>query len=1735
MEKLVADLNAQIQFLNFRRTKTKGIVEKGNAEGIERHRDALRTIMKTVEDKKLQIEQAKFVNGEAPKDVAAWSSEIEEQQAAVDEEISDLTNQLNEVNLRTTLEAKKCEDDRADQAREKQLQFEKAQLELKLDYERKIEEAKRSNVSGSPSPVKTAKLPKLVITKFGGTLTDWPRFWNQFEAEIDRSEVAGVTKFSYLKELVEPNVRTLIDGLPFSTEGYERAKTILKTKYGKKSEIVNAYVQNIMALPTIAGSRPAKIHDFYEKLVFNVQSLESLGKLREVNGYVRMSIDKLEGIRGDLVRTDDSWQEWDFPKFVDALRKWTERNPIAKHERHERPRDKEKPYQRDRSYQTQQKEEKMRGCVYCDKPDHRSTDCKTVSTLEERKRSLSNKRLCFNCTGSKHRAADCRSRLVCQCCQRKHHTSICDRLSEQLLTAASAGNSAVIHPVVVVAVQGVKCRALLDTGAGSSYASAALLDIQPHQREVRQIEMMLGTVTKNVEIFKVQVSSMKGDFSLVTEVTKVDKRQLLALNNPRYQQCLARYDHLKGIQMEDTDTKDTLPVHLILGASDYAKIKTETAPRMGALGEPIGEKTKLGWTIMSPGKEVDLSTMFFTQTSSADYERLCRLDVLGLADSSVGDQQEVYAEFKEQLRRDSTGWYETGLPWRGNHPPLGNNESGSLRRLSTLVRKLKNQEIIERYDKVIREQIDEGIVERITGPSKGREFYIPHKAVVREASESTKLRVVYDASARANKGTPSLNECLNPGPPLQNQLWAVLVRCRFHPVAIAGDIKQAFLQVRIREEDRDALRFHWLKDLTTETVETLRFTRALFGLTSSPFLLGGVIQHLLESCRSTYPVIVEELRRSLYVDDLISGGPTIEKAQELKSTAIEIFAQGTFELHKWHSNDPQLDSPDPRPVVGDEETYAKEQLGIQRKGGTFILGLSWDKDSDTIGVTFSSEKAEATKRGILGKIARIYDPLGLVSPVTLRGKLLYRDACEAKVAWDAQLPNKLTQDWLRWVEKLPDVCTVPRSLATQREEIQSIQLHAFGDASGKGVAAAVYAVVVQESSTNQGLVAAKARLAKQGLTIPRQELVSGHMAVNLVTNVSEALEGFPVTEKYCWLDSTVALHWIKGPGEYKQFVSNRVNKIQAHRDVLWRHVGTSENPADLGSRGGDVAHQTLWWHGPKWLSNKEQWPLDIITSPSKESIAEVKATREIFAVVVAVTDELDDVLEKYPYWKAIKVCARVLRFLHNVRSAKTSRWTGPLTTEEMNRVKRFWVKRVQARATADERYREDQLQLNLQPNAEGILECRGRIQGHYPVYLPDRHRYTEKLVAHAHLGALHGGVGSTMTKVREHYWVPRLRRLAKKIIKSCHGCQRFRAQAFSCPPPGNLPRNRTEGRMPFQVVGVDYAGPLKYCKKAKAEGKAYVLLYACSLTRALFLDLLPNLETTEFLGSLKRFIARRGRPERIYSDNGRTFLGASNWIKQVMHDEKFHDLMARQGIHWQFNLSRAPWWGGQFERMVGLVKSALNKSIGNGFLSWGELQEVLLDVEVSLNNRPLSYIEDDVEMPILTPSSLLYLQPNALPELEPHNIEEYDLRKRAKYLRRCKDALWLRWTTEYLRGLRERHRLKHKGKPNHPVKGDVVIIKSEEKNRNEWKLGIVEDLITGRDGVVRGAKLRAGKSNMERAVQHLYPLELTCNSVNDTPTAPLNPRAPMFRPRRDAAIAAKCRIQDLAQDELRTL
>ena len=197
-----------------------------------------------------------------------------------------------------------------------------------------------------------AKLPKLVITKFNGTFTDWNRFWGQFTESIDKSSLPAITKFSYLRELLDDKVRKAVEALPYSAEGYNRAVAILKEWYGKEREIVKAYMKEIFELPPVLTANARKIHEFCEKLTYSVQSLQTLNKLSQVDGAVAMTLDKLPAIRGDLVRTDPDWEKWDFIQLTEALRLWTRRNPITENANSE---DKDRKRDRmGRNYHTRQ-------------------------------------------------------------------------------------------------------------------------------------------------------------------------------------------------------------------------------------------------------------------------------------------------------------------------------------------------------------------------------------------------------------------------------------------------------------------------------------------------------------------------------------------------------------------------------------------------------------------------------------------------------------------------------------------------------------------------------------------------------------------------------------------------------------------------------------------------------------------------------------------------------------------------------------------------------------------------------------------------------------------------------------------------------------------------------------------------------------------------------------------------------------------------------------------------------------------------------------------------------------------------------------------------------------------------------------------------------------------------------------------------------------------------------------
>lgn len=323
--------------------------------------------------------------------------------------------------------------------------------------------------------------------------------------------------------------------------------------------------------------------------------------------------------------------------------------------------------------------------------------------------------------------------------------------------------------------------------------------------------------------------------------------------------------------------------------------------------------------------------------------------------------------------------------------------------------------------------------------------------------------------------------------------------------------------------------------------------------------------------------------------------------------------------------------------------------------------------------------------------------------------------------------------------------------------------------------------------------------------------------------------------------------------------------------------------------------------GPAWLSDEQNWPLEILLEPSPESVDEAKAKREILSTAIPSQGVVDPTMDRCPLLKVLHIGAWVWWFVHYYQTQPSNRQSGPITADEVKTQELWWSNPNHQQHS----FHRNKLLLKLLLNVQQVLECRGRIIQEYLVYLPDYHVFTQKLVFQTHLTALYREVEITMAKDRERFWIPQLRRLFKRLRGSCYRCKRFRAKAPEVPLLGNFPKTRTEGSRPFQMIGVDFTRPICYSPKATKESTACLGLYACSLTRTVHLHLMKSLHTSEFIASLKHFIAQRGRPEVIHSDNGSTFKAIEKWLQNIQHDKRFQ-FSHTEYIKWHFNLSHAP-------------------------------------------------------------------------------------------------------------------------------------------------------------------------------------------------------------------------------------
>ncbi|GFW49834.1 integrase catalytic domain-containing protein [Trichonephila clavipes] len=563
-------------------------------------------------------------------------------------------------------------------------------------------------------------------------------------------------------------------------------------------------------------------------------------------------------------------------------------------------------------------------------------------------------------------------------------------------------------------------------------------------------------------------------------------------------------------------------------------------------------------------------------------------------DPVLYERDQAIEIFKETVEFEK-GRYIVQLPFRKSYNELFDNYPLAKQRFQNLWRRFgHDSELYQQYREIIRDYTEQGIIEvkpEITDNKLKRPvYYLPHQAIKKDGRLTSKRRIVFDAGSHQNNEL-SLNDCLWPGINLNPNLLDILINFRLNAIAFCSDIKQAFLQICLADEHKDAVRFLWSDDEPCvhkrPKLQVYRFNRVNFGVSSSPFLLAATIRHHIERYKHEFPDTVELLDRNFYVDDLISGGNEFDEALQTSRRAKNIMEAAGMDLRKWITNDANLMEQWKKENFNVHPVHETVSLGAN---GTKVLGLSWNTNEDYLTTDTKSllefvSLDKNTKRFILQAVGKIFDPLGLISPFTVRMKCLLQDLWKEEIQWDDPLPTHIEKEWKKWCEELPHLrnLKIPRLVLDSTLLEDNVELHSFCDASKKAYGAAIYLRTKSRNGISVKLVTSKSRvLPLNCVTLSRLELLGALVAARLASKVKKIVNLERSCLQYHWTDSKIVLFWIKGnKTRWKQFVANRVNEITSLTDPhSWYHCAGKENPADFLSRGLSadcLVSNSRWW------------------------------------------------------------------------------------------------------------------------------------------------------------------------------------------------------------------------------------------------------------------------------------------------------------------------------------------------------------------------------------------------------------------------------------------------------------------------------------------------------------------------------------------------------------------------------
>ncbi|MES9974415.1 MAG: DUF1759 domain-containing protein [Candidatus Thiodiazotropha sp.] len=1620
------------------------------------------------------------------------------------------------------------------------------------------------HMSASVSSSIYHRLPKLDLPVFDGDVLEWQSFWDSYESAIHTNQsLSDVQRFTYLKSLLKYDALQTVSGFAITNINYGKAVALLHERYGQKHRIVQTYMQALLDLPAPMNTI-SSLRTFFDKTEIYIRGLESLDQMESSYGalLVPVILKKIpDEIRKNIAREHGS-SNWSLSELRKCLLKelnvMEAGNSIVAHAEtlpttatfFTNTKPQTKPYHKSKPPSKSQIQpsgndilHSKRVCAFCRGP-HSSADCTTIIDYTERISIVKRDHLCFNCLG-RHRVADCKSKSKCRHCSRKHHTGLCkDALqrtdaktpaqdtstenhnakessaSVQLHSSLTHSQGHVLLKTAIGPVSSgqtsIDANILLDEGAQRSFITTDLarkLELVPTGKEALSISGF-GDARGNMREFPTATVYLQTEAETIPlDVLIVPD---IAVPLKTYPSNTKTMSHLKGLKLAHPAMNDGyFEIMMLIGADYYWAIVQDRVVRGNG---PTAVESKLGYLLSGPidacNKSPATSMMNIMTAHSVeevDLEKFWKVESLGIEKTEPEQSQKSYLqEYQNSCISFKDGKYYAKLPWRDNHSVLPTNEEVAKRRTQQVIQRLKRDPaLLQVYGDIISEQERRGFIEKIPECDQpvSKIHYIPHHPV-RKESATTPIRIVYDCGCRSLLDSPSLNDCLMNTPPTLNDITSLFLRFRSHKYAVTTDIEKAFLNIGLAEEDRDATRFYWLSNPEDpdSTLQTYRFKSVLFGATCSPFILNAVILKLLNSNKCT---ITDMMLKDLYVDNIVSSLPSEEMLLDYFTTGRAIFKEAGFNLRSWASNSQALTDVAKQDNIQDNEPVTK------------VLGLRWETQTDVISFpnkdNVPSEKALMTKRTVLRQSSSTYDPLGILSPITVRSKILMQSLWQRKFEWDEPLPEDVTTVWTDISHDLSKAAKTEISRCYFKQETDSSRdkiLHVFTDSSMKAYGACAYIVSGNESS----LVMARNRVAPlRSMTIPKLELMAAVVGARLCDHVMSNLQ---CTRVYLWSDSQIVLRWLSAETTHSTFVNNRVKDIKTLTgNYQWKYCPTDANPADLLSRGlryDKFRDNSLWMQGPVWLTDDETWPVwaatDTTSTPADEpdephissaTVANIAANDEKPAGNARVID-----LERFnSYEKLLRVTAYVLRF-----TRRHEKKTGPLSTTEIDAAALEWIRSTQqtnypdiSRCLQNDTSKKPNLvrQLNLYMDERNLIRCRGRIHNapldvdaKFPYLLPPKDRLTTLIIEHAHVTHLHSGLESTVTFLRQTFWIPNIRQRVRSAIHRCTICRKVSGQPYRTPEPPPLPKDRLRESPPFTVTGVDFTGALYIKGKDGNQEKVYICLFTCANTRAVHLEVVSNLTEEAFLLAFRRFAARMSTPKVMISDNALTYVASARTIERLTNATS--ERLATHGTTWKFIPQRAPWYGGWWERLIGLTKNCLRKVLGRSFVTLVELQTIITEVECILNDRPLTYVSSDpVDEQPLSPSHLLYGRPitsfnhpDERPEEVETNVTRDTLKGRSQRVHQITQHFWTRWRNEYLTSLREFHR--YKRRDGHKARvGDVVLV-HKDSPRNTWPLGVVHELLPGGDGAVRAARVRIKGGITTRPITKLYPMEINC-------------------------------------------